>query len=1508
MTIIKCERHADAGYINHYDKRYRMAKAGRTTFSLHQYLSKIQRNEIVRCFKEHKQDELGCLLCEHALKQLQSYLQNHGEFTMDYHRINRDGDHNLHAVKEFKAMKGLLPVALSDFSKDQWGYSNQIKADAIYVMHVRDKYGQIKQTIPLFIEVDSGVEPEKKKKYRRAAMKMWQYTAAGHLIPNVDFVATLRMETQIVDRELAEWAKLNTENMTPEKLIVQNYFDITCACAEIFYALAMSVVYRLHRKTNGDKHKQVDMDGIDANFYETLHSKDTGKKKRELWDYHFFIGHFEFNTFLFGSDRVLEPKPEPAKILVQQAFNKFSDLYTQYGNESNDKFQRDFGLSKQDMQSYFKNTTPKFYDHSGDNSFSENNPRFLDGFWGQQRNWRCHMKYANKIFFASSKGSNASGTVQKVYGHSKIHMHSVSVARADLNQLKLEQLTSGGAMELPQNMYYWKEIVGLLDQYISLTPDNPDDLTQNISYSFDLKTAKIRIPESHRYWTTSQQVNSNFKKHFFKYSGYHLFIEPFTGAMENTLLTLAEDMSNNSKMLEHKNYSKQISALRLELKREDVVLFDNEKPHIEMPKTSCNLAIMCLKTYHDRDSAYSHISHQYDLQPELEIYLNQNFNNEFLKAFCKMARCNNKVTLLTMVQRYMHDETVHASIQNKILCFPAAVQAEIYDMLEFIYNDATYNLVTSNKKEDGFEKALFTTDDKLLTGILVLVVRNFWIPYLVYIDLDRALVYGDGDLDYTNGKWKIFDFTTSTQDVDTEVKHRNAVREICAITAGRTITWTNYAQFFGLYNKYFYVDVNKQQHKNFFVMRLNNNSINDMTGASEYAVFEKMIQTYEDFVKENYKREFTAASAYNLHIDPFNDTFMKKLTTFNKRFEWRRIWLQKQFSDWRFLNSHSDKNHIYLSLQLFFKCANHLNAFEHCYIALSKFVKYRRKKQGLEEDDDTQDSAIFQTFDVDIGDDMVRNRVQMTQKYKQLSYSVPFYEMYKAMYISILFAHWWCEILLHESPDTERAKEKWSQCLNKAHKPFQSLAKNIFTQFGFTFQDQNSFSNLRLKYDDLCKWPTDLPVRTALYNINAAEYTRQALDPAQNLLHDDVTTAPDFIQKLYFDIKRHAAFVARHYASIVELEAFLLSHSTEMTGQFNLSTIEFENPYNNDAYYTQELNFENAEAVYDRNGKYKDNAGDDMHEYNKYNVPSSLQTVQDPILARVKSFYALEQHDFLPTDFQRFIHEVFGSPTKVRKYKYFQTVIFTQMPYEIPNDDIPFAEPPQDLDDDKYFESKIFEYNNDEQQGLRNKYLFTAQTLNSTNTSTGTISQLCSETDMEATFWLLYRIMQTFCLISQSTKKKRTQLQMFLFQKFECLREYYMPYTLKMHNITAPRRDNFLYEEYYKDLLFSLRKFESLNKAIQVLEHKDDNEYLEPSTLDILWTRRDVSVDSIHANANNCTWYNKKVRKDQEQVIASAFFNTKQVFARALHIAWSWKWCMLKYIAIREYEILSKSS
>lgn len=1501
-----------------------MAKARHTDFSLHQYLSKIQRNEIVRCFKEHKQDELGCLLCEHALKQLQSYLQNHGEFTMDYHRINRDGDHNLHAVKEFKAMKGLLPVAYPDFSKDQWGYSNQIKADAIYVMHVRDKYGQIKQTIPLFIEVDSGVEPEKKEKYRRAAMKMWQYIAAGHLIPNVDFVATLRMETQIVDRELAEWAKMNTEHMTPEKLIVQNYFDITCACAEIFYALAMSVVYRLHSKTGGDKHKQVDMDGIDANFYETLHAKATTKKKQELWDYHFFIGHFEFDTFLFGSDRVLDPKPEPSLSLVQKAFNKPTDLYTQYFNESDDKFEKDFGLSKDKMKPYFKNNTIKFYDHSGDNSFSEKNPRFLDGFWTKQRNWRCHMKYANKIFFASSKGSNASGTVQKVYGHSKIHMHSVSVARADLNQLKLEQLTNVQGMELPQNMYYWKEIVGLLDQYISLTPDNPDDLTKNIEYSFELKTAKIRIPESHRYWTTSQQVNSHFKKHFFKYSGYHLFIEPFTGAMENTLLTLAEDMYNSRNMLEHKNYSKQISALRLELKREDVVLFDNEKPHIEMPKTSCNLAIMCLKTYHGRDSAYSHISHQYDLQPQLEIYLDENFKNEFLKAFCKMTRCNNKLTLLTMVQRYMHDETVHASIQNKILCFPAAVQAEIYDMLEFIYNDATYNLVTPNKEHDAFEKALLTTDDKLLKGILVLVVRNFWFPFIVHIDLGRAMVYEDGDLDYTTGFWKIFNFNmtdNAENDLDSLVKNRNVV-----LSKHKFKAWSMPSNVNEIRNDAIRYNVYHQQQKNWFFMRLNNSTMHIINSAQSYDEFLTMIKDYESVLKHDYPRQLTTRD-YKVQINTFGASFLETIEKRNAQFEWRKTWMQQQFSGWKYWESKSDKNHIALSMQLFLRCADHYNAFEHCFRVLDKFIKSQRNDRDVEDGD----VEIFQHFDVDIGASMVTDPTEMVNRYRKLKYSIPFYEMYKAMYISILFAYWWNKVEQEDanlrSLDQIRLEQRWTQCLRRTHTPFQTLASKIFAQFAYKLEGVDGlkqFTSLNV-FDfsnppHLGQWPNLVPhsvqytLKDVAYNLNNSRV---------NLLHDKLTSADVNIQKIYFHIKQHASFVAQHYASIVELDAFLLSQHDDLNAR-RPEISQFLNVVTKDQYYN-DLNFKKAQDVYDLHNKYKDATTDEINNENKYHVPSSLPTVQDPTLTRVKTFYSLAQHDLLHCDFQLFVRNAFGSPAKVKQYKsndvlqkYYQTVIFTQKPYKIDKTNPNSFETPKAQINEEYFHKFLFQFDNGVQERLRSKYLFPAPNLDAYKKDAIDIPALCTEIDMEPSMWLLYRIMQTFHLISQPSKTKRTQLQLFLFQKFECLREHYMPYALKMHNITRPSTNNFLYEEYYKDLLFSIRNFESFNKIQNVLEHKNDDEYLEDSELEILWTRRENDkingVDRIDSDqlakitGINRNWYNKRIKEDKERVIESAFFNTKQLFARALHMAWSWKWCMLKYIAIREYEIVSRDN
>jgi hypothetical protein len=201
--------------------------------------------------------------------------------------------------------------------------------------------------VPLFVEVDSGNEGKFKKQPRVMALKMWQLVAVGRWVRMVSVVTTLRIETQLVSRVLAQKANDGRDGLTPQKLIVQHLRDLAGACAEILHGIAMSCVLAHFGK------------GLKAgDFYEAAFFKHLlpSMQRKEHRDFHFFVGPFGLKLFDIGSERILSPALLPEEWQNEQTIK---DVYDDLKKREDLILVDKNGFSrKASPDRYFKKTLP----------------------------------------------------------------------------------------------------------------------------------------------------------------------------------------------------------------------------------------------------------------------------------------------------------------------------------------------------------------------------------------------------------------------------------------------------------------------------------------------------------------------------------------------------------------------------------------------------------------------------------------------------------------------------------------------------------------------------------------------------------------------------------------------------------------------------------------------------------------------------------------------------------------------------------------------------------------------------------------------------------------------------------------------------------------------------------------------------------------------------------------------------------------------------------------------
>lgn len=1487
------------------------------------FLQELNFHKLFNMFANETQDVFGGSICTEVLKEAELFFNKnlHGSMKIECKKVNRDGYQALADTHGFKDLKGMIPVSGQMIRRDQWGYKNSQNTDDVYVICVIDfKSGNIRQRIPLFVEIDSGSESYKKYGKRRGAMKMWQSTAAGHLLDSVKFTATLRVETQMVDTQLANLAKSKSSSMTEEDVIMHHFHDLAKGIMEIIHALIVSAVAKLEPTYFA-------LNLIDRSFFRPLHDYLESKRLDEhLFDYHFFIGHFEFGVFDYGATRNLVPFPSPSinSLNVTTRINVFDEYKAQYNTD--DTFKKEFGKTSSEMQQYFgkdQNNKPCFFRYHNDFPETEKNARYLDGFWDKQSSWTCSIQHAAKIFSVShnDKSSKANGNV---------YMHRISVQRVDFDKIDMDLQTymNAGpngptvAMQIPKNMFYFHEIIGLLDKFIDSCGGDEMKLNQILKLCFDIK-ANVRIPESSSYNSISLGLKQGFDHHFFAYSGYALFIEPFVNAMENVLFHLAKDMFTLRTVDTHTNYKEKITKFKetIILGKFRIVPLVKE---VKIDHASLNLSNVCLGAFHQTrhlKTMHGTIVDRPTLDRDLRHYLETNFQNENLEAFCRYMQCYNKHLLLKMVQMYMQDEHMQQDIQGRLKTFPIGIRADITNMIRHIFADNSYSIESSTPMMPLIREAV-EKNDSLKTGILSLVINLENLPCLLEVNLDRALVYNDGDLNYSTGKWKIFTNNAGASTDLFNVYHEQypgfwqeespAWFTLATLTTNRTTNWYLEVQKLvnnmisdSLYGKFF-----------FFSSMWNVPIVTVVENENASNVWSNVNSSNQELKNNPKYRHIPYMSPC---INPLTQSHKDDVTSHSKLFTESKKSCESAFNDFSIPTAVSDSNYIILYMQVFLRCATYDYAFDHCYKVLDKYVRFRRSQEHGDETNETSDQNYYAEFDLFGNEDPT--------SYRRLKYVMPFYELYKAIYIAKLFVWWYLKVIVGERDKRKKVTffNQLENSLQRAHRPFYEYCRNqVWGTFNFRYPDNRNIENLMEGYIS-----SQFPTWVNIYqNDNALIRTfDNVTEQAHNLLQVDIKLAQPEIKNVYMVFKRFGLLVSQQYASVVELNSYLQAIESKDRRKC-VEQVNFREAYNS---------WSKADGL---RARYDDEHEMVSFDLSKINVhtPNSLPLIMDPTLERVKTHYSLQEMDMILTDFWIFSRELYAWFCLEEKFKIFNTILHTTSKYNTsdgrPNtlgamDDkvhydvsgthfsirthreITTYDTTQQIEEDNKFKlSDAMNPNHRQRKQLRP---YTCRTVPSSTQQT-TKLQTFETITLDRETLLLHQILNTFFLVSCTPQLKRVKMRLFLYNKFECMRDRYLPYELMMIGRERLNKETWMYNDYVKDILICIRKYEAYDKHAKVLESLNDIEYLEPVTDSnkVLLSQVDPPVSTyedhkiLSTDINNFpnynrNWFDKQVKKDKQREIVSRFFQSEQIVARAIYLAWSWKWMMYRQIRVREF-------
>ncbi len=1452
------------------------------------FIPEISPAKIYEIFVSETSDNFGRSLCNYVLKEAKTFFSS-TKLQVSWKQLTRNGGQPLGKLPGLEIMRGYLPISMG-FMRDQWGYSNLQHPDGVFFIQIKDSKDRLLQTIPLFVEVDTGDEDHKKNQPRRSAMKMWQATAAGHIDTSqkVKYVATLRFQTQKIDKQMHKAVKDKSSSFTIEDAIMRHNYDLACGIAEIVHGLIITA----YKKNNADIVWSTDV--MDVNFFRSLYEycdeKKTKREEAHLFDYHFFIGQFEFNVFNFGSIRNMPPYPSPASASYASPKNQI----TEFEKKTDTQYISLFGKNKADMKQYFKMDTRsrifKTYTDPGWSGY-EKNARNLDGFWSKQQTWTCTIEHAFK--------KNSKPMPKQNHIFSQTYLQRVSVKRVDLREfdLKLQKhiedviaSNTPTPIPLPPNMYYLHEIVGVLDRYITYSKGNEDILYAALNASFDTKSARVRIPESSSYEAISRQQKEHFLNHFFRYSGYHLFIEPFVNAMENVLFYLAEDMFSNDSLGTHITYTKQINDYK-----ESVNLNKYQQPdlktNVKIDNKSLNLGTMCLNAYHEKRSLIvkgGHDPGRITLHSELKEYLRENFKNENLEAFCQYVQCYNLHLLLELVHAYMKEENMQKKLQTCIAAFPMGVQIDIKYMIKFIYNDTTYGMQPRLLLYDKLQKHY--VDDDLSKGLLKIIVKGeFHLPVTATFNLDRSAILIDGDIDYETGKWKIFaDSNNSTDQFNVLKKEFDKF-------------WI--AEDGGYFNSIandFVITINLESRLcsiketgAFFLISSTWNVPFDIAISSTSQ--RDLLQNIE-IHKHKLKAEYP-----EIKVECFNPYHLRnRFKNVEENFKKITGLVQDSFVPFYYLHCASDSNYIILYMQLFFRCAFNDHAFEHCWQVLDKYLKANRNRSYIDENDTTQDERFYREFD--LFDDETPERYSNNGTTEHLKYVLPFYEIYKAIYVAKLYTYWYLKYV-HQIPDSNQNLNHLRHSLKMKHRFFETQLNRLIWDRMFLIDDDK-----RIQFDQICS--QFIPSKNDEIYSKDQVYLNEYANPTQTInqfLDHNLTNIADVrLQTMYFNIRRHGLFVSREYISVVELNSYLKSLPINEWKQ-NAQNVDFTKAWNT---FTTEI-----EPIYE-----------DTTEENTKHLPNSMTIVYDPTLQLVKTHFSIDAVNVQLTNFGMLQQELYAWSCSDKNLKIFQTILHTTFKYQKNGDDIESMEDSVSCTLNHATKNirmirEILTYNTIIQTEQKNKILnihkgrkeYTGitnqESFDKNKMQKFDIFKVKDISDRSTTL-LLHQILNTFFLIN-TPNAKAAKMRLFLYRKFSCLKDRYLPYELKLSS--RKNQDSPLCDDYFKDMLIGIRTYEK-HQSTEVLSNSDDDYYLEElqDNKRFLLSRIDPAIsnyadhkilqnDKVEAGKKNRNWFDKKVKDDKKSEIETIFFDDSVITARAIYLAWSWKWMAVRQSRVRVF-------
>tara|TARA_Y100000389_G_scaffold192889_2_gene220978 strand:- start:4496 stop:8914 length:4419 start_codon:yes stop_codon:yes gene_type:complete len=1453
------------------------------------FIPGISHSKIYEMFVDETSDNFGRSLCNYVLQEAKSFFST-TQLQVSWKQLTRNGGQPLSNLPGLEKIKGYLPSTTA-LMRDQWGYSNLQEPDGVFFIQIKDAKDRLVQTIPLFVEVDTGDESHKTNQGRRGAMKMWQSTAAGHIDTSqkVKYVATLRFQTQRIDKQLHKAVKDKSSSFTTEDAIMRHNYDLACGVAEIVHGLIIPV----YKKNNANIVWGADV--MDQNFFRPLYEygdKATKSNESHLFDYHFFIGQFEFDVFNFGSMRNMPPHPSPVVPNVTYK-NEVSEFSTK---KSDAEYLSLFGKTKPDMKQYFKdNNGTRVFKTYTDPSWPgyESQPRNLDGFWDKQNTWTCTIEHASK--------KNRKPMPKQNNLYSETYLQRISVKRVDLREFDLAlqkhvELIKTGATEplaLPQNMYYLHEIVGVLDRYITYCNSDEDILKAALNVSFDIKGAKVRVPESSSYETISRQQKEQFLRHFFKYSGYHLFIEPFVNAMENVLFYLGHDMFTNHSADTHISYKNQINDYK-----ESINLNKYQQPdmktHVKIDKESLNLGSVLLKAYNEKRNLTvkgGHDAGRIPLDPELKEYLKEKFKNDHLEAFCQYVKCYNLHLLLELVHAYMKEENMQKKLEARITAFPIGVQIDIKYMMKFVYNDSTFGM--QSRVPQISKPPKHYVDNDLSTGLLKIIVKGFFhLPCTATFNLDRTSILIDGDIIYETGNWKIFVYITGSIDQFNvlkpefrdfwleDVNHTNS-NWLNALTRSLAISAENsFIQAQILQNNFCQ---QKYTGAFFFISSIWNVPFDIAISSTSQDNLKENIKIHN----EKLRTEFPEIKAECLQPFQLNNRF----ETVKVKFEKIRKSLIESFPPFFYFPCASDSNYIILYMQLFFRCAFNDFAFEHCWEVLNRYVQAERSRDGA-----LREEQIYRKFD--LFDDAAPERYCNDTGLGDLQYVLPFYELYKAMYVAKLYTYWYLRYV-HEAASDQNVMTQLSWSLNQRHQCFRdNFSRQIWNRMPLIE------GGARTQFDGICnKFLVD---SLKQYDKNDTEWNDHQAPTSNlsNFLVHNLSAATNQLKQIYLNIRRHGLFVSREYISIAELNSYLET-LLPPDRQKSVDNVNFEKAWDDVTAYFERYN-------------------DAGTEENQYHLPNSKIIVYDPTMQRVKTHFSIDAMDIQLTDFKMLQRELYVWSCS-KKLKIFKNILHTTVKYDKVGPHIESIEDKVDCTEGGNPNNirtirEIDTYEDVQQNEQTQKIIrLHAGKTYSPNTNAETLEKqkmknfdsfkMKSVSDRSTTL-LLHQILNTFFLI-HTPNAKPAKMRLFLYRKFSCLRDRYLPYQLK--STLKKNKESPLCDDYFKDLLINIRNYEK-NQNEEVLSFSNDSDYLEEvkEEKEFLLTRTDAAtsnyanhkilqIDVAEPGKKNRNWFDKRVKDDKKTEIETNFFDDSVIIARAINLAWSWKWMAVRQSRVREF-------